>query len=98
MEPDAHHGITRDIPAWRPSDAGVSLGTAGVWRLPSDHEGTHIHIIALACPPLMEIGPKGRADHVGLMRGVGGDEAFGIDIAAVEQVRAGEEVTRDSVG
>jgi hypothetical protein len=45
----------------------------------------------------MEIGPKGRADHVGLMRGVGGDEAFGIDIAAVEQVRAGEEVTRGQV-
>ena len=45
----------------------------------------------------MEIGPKGRADHVGLMRGVGGDEAFGIDIAAVEQVRAGEEVTRGKV-
>jgi hypothetical protein len=50
-----------------------------------------------SCPPLMEIGPKGRADHVGLMRGVGGDEAFGIDIAAVEQVRAGEEVTRGQV-
>jgi hypothetical protein len=31
------------------------------------------------------------------MRGVGGDEAFGIDIAAVEQVRAGEEVTRGQV-
>ncbi len=57
MEPDAHHWITRDIPAWRPSDAGVSLGTAGVLRLPIDHEGTQI--IALACPPLMAIGPKG---------------------------------------
>jgi hypothetical protein len=57
MEPDAHHGITRDIPAWRPSDAGVSLGTAGVLRLPIDHEGTQI--IALACPPLMAIDPKG---------------------------------------
>src|SRR5687768_2903886 len=34
MEPDAHHWITRDIPAWHPSDAGVSLGTAGVLRLP----------------------------------------------------------------
>ena len=22
METDAHHGIARDIPAWRPSDAG----------------------------------------------------------------------------
>jgi hypothetical protein len=51
METDAHHWITRDIPAWRPSDAGVSLGTAGVLRLPIDHEGTQI--IVLACPPLV---------------------------------------------
>jgi hypothetical protein len=57
METDAHHGITRDIPAWRSSDAGVSLGTAGLLRLPIDHESTQI--IALACPPLMAIGPKG---------------------------------------
>jgi hypothetical protein len=72
METDAHHGIARDIPAWSPSDAGLSLGTAGVLRLPIDHEGTQI--IALARPPLMAIRPKGWADHVDLMLGLGGDE------------------------
>jgi hypothetical protein len=69
MKPDAHHGITRDIPPWRPSDAGLPLGTAGVLRLPVDHEGAQI--IALACPPLMVIRPKRGADHVDLMLGVG---------------------------
>jgi hypothetical protein len=82
MEPEAHHGIARDIPAWRPSEAGVSRGTAGVWRRPIDHDGTPI--IALARPPLMAIRPTGRADHVDLMLGVGRDESFGIHIPAIE--------------
>ena len=72
MEPDAHHGITRNISAWHPSDAGLPLGTAGVLRLPVDDEGAHL--IALAGPPLMAIRPKRGADHVDLMLGVGGDE------------------------
>jgi hypothetical protein len=69
MEPDAHHGIARDIPAWRPSEAGLPLGTAGVLRLPVNDEGAQI--IALACPPLVVIRPKRGADHVDLMLGVG---------------------------
>ena len=36
METDAHHGITGDIPAWRPSNADLPLGTAGLVRLPVD--------------------------------------------------------------
>ena len=95
METDAHHGIAGDIPAWRPSDAGLPLGTAGLLRLPIDHEGAQI--IALARPPLVAIRPEGWADDVDLMRGLGGDEEFGIDIAAVEQVRAGEEITLGQV-
>jgi hypothetical protein len=71
MKPDAYHGITRDIPPWRPSDAGLSLGTAGVLRLPVDHEGAQI--VALACSPLMAIRSESGADHVDLMLGVGGD-------------------------
>jgi hypothetical protein len=82
MEADAYHGIARDIPAWGPLDAGLPLGAAGLLGLPIDDEGAQI--IPLARPPLVAIRPKGRADHVDLMRGVGGDESLGIDIAAVE--------------
>ncbi len=91
METDAHHGIARDIPAWRPSDAGLSLGTVGLLCRPVDDEGAQI--IALARPPLMTIRPKGWADHVDLMLCLGGDQEVRIDIPAVQQVRAGEEIT-----
>jgi hypothetical protein len=95
MEADAYHGIARDIPAWGPLDAGLPLGAAGLLGLPIDDEGAQI--IPLARPPLVAIRPKGRADHVDLMRGVGGGESLGTDIAAIEQVRAGEEVRRRQV-
>jgi hypothetical protein len=91
MEPDAHHGIARDIPAWRPSDAGLPLGTAGLLPLPIDHEGAQI--VAVARPPLVALRPKGRADHGDLRLGVGGDKECGIHIAAIEQRRAREEIT-----
>jgi hypothetical protein len=87
MEADAHHGIARDIPAWGPLDAGLLLGAAGLLGLPIDYEGAQI--IPSTRPPLVAIRPTGRADHVDLMRGVGGDESLGIDIAAVEQVLFG---------
>ena len=92
---DAHPGIARDIPAGRPSDAGVPLGTAGVLRLPVDDEGAQS--IAWACPPLMTIRPQRGADHVDLMLGVGGDESGGIHRAAIAQMHAREEITLSQV-
>ena len=91
VETDAHDGIARDIPAWSPSDARLPLRTAGLVCLPIDHESAQI--IALARPPLMAIRPKGGADHVDLMLGVGGDESFSIHIAAIEPMEAGQEIT-----
>jgi hypothetical protein len=41
---------------------------------------------------LAAIGPKGRADHLDLMLGLGGDQEVRINRAAVKQVRAGEEI------
>ena len=38
METNAHHGVAGDIPAWRPSDAGLPLGTARLVRFPIDQE------------------------------------------------------------
>jgi hypothetical protein len=95
MKTDAHHGIARDIPAWRPSDAGQSLRTAGLWRLPNDHEGAQI--IPLARPPLVAIGPTRWTDHGDLTGRLGGAQEFGIHRAAVEEVHAGEEITRGQV-
>jgi hypothetical protein len=95
MKPDAYHGITRDLPPWRPSEAGVPLGTAGVLRLPVDHEGAQI--VALACPPLMARRSESGADDVDLMPGVGGDESVGIDRTALEPMRAGEAITLSQV-
>jgi hypothetical protein len=91
METDTHHGIARDIPPRRPFDTGLPLGSAGLLRRPVNDEGAQI--IALTRPPLMAIRPEGRADHVDLMRCVGGDQEVRIDIPAVQQMRAGEEIT-----
>ena len=43
MEPDAHHGVARDIPAWSPADAGVALGAARLVRLPIDAERAQVY-------------------------------------------------------
>jgi hypothetical protein len=71
-------------------DAGMALGTARLLRLPIDHEG--LQVIALACPSLPAIRPKGRPDDVDLVLGLGSDEEVRIDIAAVEQVCPWEEI------
>ena len=65
LKTDAHHGITRDIPAWRPSDAGLPLGTAGLLRLPVDDEGAQI--IALTLSPLVAVRPEGWAHDIDLV-------------------------------
>jgi hypothetical protein len=44
--------------------------------------------------PLRAIGAKGRAHHIDLMPGLGGDQELGIHIATIEQMCAGEEVAR----
>jgi hypothetical protein len=43
-------------------------------------------------PTLVAVGAKWGAHDIDLMVGLSGDQEFGIDIAAVEQVHAGEEV------
>ncbi len=88
VKADAHDGITGAIPPWGPFHTGLALGTAGLFRFPLDHEGASV--IALAREALPAVGAKGRADHVDLMVGLGGDEEVRIDVAAVQQVGAGE--------
>jgi hypothetical protein len=95
MKTDAHHGIARDIPAWRPSNTGLPLGTVGLLRLPVDDKGTQI--IALVCPPLVAIRPEGWAHDINLVDGLSSDEQLGIDIATIEQVYTGEEMARGQV-
>jgi hypothetical protein len=84
MKPDAYHGITRDIPPWRPSNAGLPLRTVGLLRLPVDDEGAQI--IALARSPWVAVRPEGWAHDIDLVDGLRGDEQLGIDIATIEQV------------
>jgi hypothetical protein len=95
METDPHDGIPRGIPAWSPSDAGLPLGTARLVGLPIQHESAEV--ITATRPTLVARGPKGWPDHVDLMGRLRGDQAFGIHIAAVEQVHAGKEIARGQV-
>jgi hypothetical protein len=92
---DAHHGIAGEIPAWRPSHAGLPLRTVGLLRLPVDDEGAHI--IALARSPLVAIRPEGWAHDIDLMDGLSGDEPLGIDLATIEPVQTREEIARGQV-
>jgi hypothetical protein len=84
VKPDANHGIARDIVARSPVDAGLSLRTARLLRLPIQDKG--LHVIALSALLWSAIGPKGGAHHIDVILGLCGDQAIGIHIAAVEQV------------
>ena len=95
IETDAHDGVAGDIPARSPCDAGLPLGTVRLVGLPIDHE--RLEVITLSGPPLVAIGAKGWAHDIDLMVGLSGDQEFGIHIAAVEQVRSGEEITQSGV-
>ena len=95
MEADRHDRIARNIPPWRPSDAGVSLGAARLLGFPIDP--ARAQVIAFSCPTLVAIGAKGRAYDIDLMVGLSGDQECGRHIAAVEQVHVGEEIARGSV-
>jgi hypothetical protein len=92
MAPDAHHGIAGDIPAWRPSTAGLPLRTVGLWRLPVEDEGAQI--IALARSPLVAVRPEGWAHDIALVDGLSGDEQRGIAIATIEPGQTGAAMAR----
>jgi hypothetical protein len=91
IKSDVHDGITGNIPPRSPLDTGLPPGAAGLLRLPIQDKG--LQVIALACHALTAIGPKGRADPIDVMRGLGGTQERGIDITAVEQMRARQEIT-----
>jgi hypothetical protein len=74
-----------------PIDAGMALGTVRLLGVPIDDQGLQVR--ALARPSLPAVGPKGRPDDIDLMLGLGGDQEVGIDIAAVEEVRARQQIT-----
>jgi hypothetical protein len=90
IHPNTNHRIVRHIVSRPPVDTSMALGAARPLGLPIDDEG--LEVIALPCPPLPAVGPERRTDHIDLMLGLGGDEQVCIDIAAVEQVRAREEL------
>jgi hypothetical protein len=82
VKPDADDRIARDLAARSPIDAGLALGTVRVLGLPMQHKG--LHIITLSGLMWPTIGPKGRAYDIDVMLALGGDQAVGIPIAAVE--------------
>ena len=57
----------------------------------SDDEG--LQVVACSCPPLPTVGPERRANHIDLMLGLSADQEVRIDIAAVEQVCPGQEIS-----
>ena len=71
LETDAHHGIAGDIPAWSPSDAGVSLWAARLVRLPIDPE--RAQVIPFPGPALVALGPEGGPHDIDLVGGLSGD-------------------------
>jgi hypothetical protein len=70
MEADTYNRIARNIPPWRPSDAGLPLGTVRLLSGLIDDKG--LQVIALVCPSLPTTGPKGRPDDIDLVAGLGG--------------------------
>jgi hypothetical protein len=69
----------------------MALGAARLLGLPIDDKG--LQVIACPFPPLPAVGPQGWTDHIDLMMGLGGDQEVRIDIPAVEQVYAWEDIT-----
>src|SRR5207245_8406346 len=90
VKTDAHNGIARHIPARRPFDTGMPLGTARLCRLPVDGKG--LQVIALSDLMLPTIGPKGRPDHIDLVLALRRDEEVGIHVTAVEQMGARQQI------
>jgi hypothetical protein len=50
----------------------MALGAARLLGLPIDGKG--LQVIALPFPPLPAVGPKGRTNHIDLMRRLGCDQ------------------------
>ena len=68
----------------------MPLGTAGLVGVPIQDEG--LQVIAMGDLVLPTIGAKGRADHIDLVL-LRGHQEVGIHVAAVEQVRARQQVS-----
>jgi hypothetical protein len=68
----------------------MALGAARLLGLPIDDKG--LEVIAFPFPPLPAVGPKRWTNHINLMLSLGGDQEVRIDIAAVEQVDAWEDI------
>jgi hypothetical protein len=91
VKPDAHHGIARHIVSRPPVDAGMPLGTARPLGVPIPDKD--LQIVALSGLMLPAIGAEGGPNHIDLMLGLGRHQEVGIDIATVEQVSAGQQIT-----
>jgi hypothetical protein len=91
VKPNANHGIARDIMSRPPVDAGLALRTARLLGVLIQDKG--LQIVALTGVMLPAIGAEGGPHYIDLMLGLGCHQEVGIDIAAVEQVRAGEQIT-----
>lgn len=95
IDPEAPHGVARDLMARSPMDAGLSLGTARLLGLSLDDTG--LEVVASPFPPLPTVGAKRRPNHLERMRGLGRDQQVRIDSPAVEPVAAWEEMTMGEV-
>jgi hypothetical protein len=95
LKPEAHDGITGDIPPRGPCDTGMPWGTAGLVCLPSHHTG--LEVPALARLPLPARRAQGGSNHLELLLGLGGDQASGIYLAALEHVGPGEQIASGQV-
>jgi hypothetical protein len=69
----------------------MPLGTVRLLGLPSQAKG--VQVIAFPGQPLPTVGPQRRTNHLDLLLGLGGDQEVRIDIAAVEHMGAGQQIT-----
>src|SRR5262245_34806519 len=83
VKTDAHDGIAGRIPARRPFDTGVPLGTARLLCLPIDAKS--LKAIALSDLVLPTAGPKRGPHHIDLVLTLRRDQEIGIHVAAVEE-------------
>lgn len=90
IEPDADDRVARDIMPRPPIDAGMALGATRLLGFPIDDKS--LEVIASPFPSLPTVGSKRRTHHIDLMLGLGGNEEVRIDIPAVKQVDAWEEI------
>jgi hypothetical protein len=91
VKPEAHHRIAGDVGSGPPVGTGRALGAACLLGLPIHDKGRQI--VALAGVRWPARGAEGGAHPIDLRLGLGRHQEVGIDIAAVEHMGAGQQIT-----